>query len=667
MEKRLRIPSASDIKETLKSDHKALPSFTQVVAKMLSLCNDPNAPMADIAKLVETDPGISTRVLGIVNSAFSGLKRKVSAVSEAVVYLGIDEVKKICLGVTFFEKMIKAGNKNRFDRTFFWRHCLSVAILSQAIAKEIGYPRPEDAYTAGLLHDFGKIVLDQAGRVSYAGFIEKAAACTGQMSETERDLMGMGHDDVGAYYGRTWHFPDDLCLVIQCHHRRFAHLDLSREEMQLISIVSLADFLAWTQGMGAVDIICPPLLQPEVGRAIRLDTLDYEKLIRKMDEEIESTSRFYQFSFPSSDRFRANLLQANLKLSAINSDRFFSGEPAPSKGISPPGADGIAASLTAPHHSLNPKKIISATLRAICDDFGFDRIYILKMVKRLRRLQVTECLDRGQFSDGLSSARISLDEGAGRFIRCLRNKEPLVISGATPGEKKALETFSVRQMLIVPFCSHNKVIGLLGMDHAESGKDIEPALFSSISVVANELGLALENASTYSKARSVSLHDGLTGLLNRMALGDLLRKSFRKAVDGDTSLSLAMVDVDFFKKFNDRFGHQAGDNVLKLIAGTLKKISRPSDHVGRYGGEEFIVVLNDTDLPKAAVYAERIRREIETLGTLLSDRYPGLKLTVSIGISQYDPDVKNQDALVSKADKALYRAKAEGRNRVAAG
>ena len=230
--------------------------------------------------------------------------------------------------------------------------------------------------------------------------------------------------------------------------------------------------------------------------------------------------------------------------------------------------------------------------------------------------------------------------------------------------KEALEKFSVRQMLIVPFCSHDTVIGILGMDHAVSGKKIEPEFFSSIGVVANELGLALDNASTYLKARSASRRDGLTGQLNRMAVDDCLAQAFTKASGDNIPFSVIMIDVDFFKKFNDRFGHQAGDNVLKLIAGTLKKVSRPFDHVGRFGGEEFIVLLNDSGLSKAQAYGERVRSEIEQLGNLLSDRFPGLKLTVSVGVSTYGPDIEDRDTLILKADQALYRAKENGRNRV---
>ena len=662
MDNTLSIPSDSDIKKVLKKDDRDLPGFAQVMAKMLIVCKDPNAAIEDVAKLVETDPGITVKILSIVNSAYFNLRSRVSAISDAVLFLGIDEIKKICLGVTFFETMVKSDRKQQFDRTFFWRHCLCVASLSQTIAEQIGYPSPGDAYTAGLLHDFGRIVMDRSGRVNYADFCKNAVNCTGTLVEEEREIIGIGHDDLGVYYAHRWGFPQKLCLAIQYHHRCFCHLDLCKEDIQFLSIICLADFLAWTQGMGSVDIIFPLALHPGIEQEIQLDRIDFEAVIQKMDEEIENTSEFYGFEFPSSEQYRASLLKANLKLSAINSGSFSStGQDDHEQKRS------VTASILAPHSSLEPQKILSATLKAICQDFGFDRVYILKAASPLRRLQVVKCLKQDRFSDQLSSHYISMDNRDNGFLQCLRNKAPVVINGTQPGEKEVLEKFTVSQMLVVPFCSHDKVIGLLGMDHVDSGKKIEEGLFSSIAIVANELGRALENASAYKKARSASRHDGMTGLLNRMAIDELLEKSFSKAVSENRALCVAMIDVDHFKKFNDMFGHQEGDNVLKLIAKTLKKMSRPTDHVGRYGGEEFIVVLNDTDPAQTVMYAERIRKEIEHLGHLLSDRFQGLGLTVSIGISGLETNTERRDTLVSRADKALYKAKDAGRNRVVSG
>ncbi len=258
MNKKIPLPSTTDIDRVLKQNTTKLYSFPPVIAKLLQIrCDHPDA-LEELTSLVKTDPGISTRLLGVVNSALYSLVQKVTTIRDAVIFIGFDEVKKLALGATVFEKVIKNGEQKTFDRFFFWRHCLSVAALSRAIAIEIGDPRPEEAYVTGLLHDLGKILFDRAGRVNYNDFITSAADTTGQMITLERELMGMGHDDLGAFYAVKWHLPRSVTLAVKYHHRLYAHLDLTCEEQRLISIVSLANFLAWTQGMGSADILRPP-------------------------------------------------------------------------------------------------------------------------------------------------------------------------------------------------------------------------------------------------------------------------------------------------------------------------------------------------------------------------------------------------------------------------
>lgn len=657
---KLMLPLESDIKQVLNLDVKDVPSFPPVMAKLLEICSDDDASIQDLSKIVETDPGISTKVLGIANSSLYGLRQKIGSVSQAVIRLGFDEVKKICLGVTVFEKIFKSGKLREFDRIFFWRHCLCVATLAMAIAEDIQYESPGEAYICGLLHDFGKIFFDLQGRVNYGDFITNVAKYSGPLITEEREIMGMGHDDLGAYYAFQWNLPLSLSLSIKYHHRPYGHLNLSQDEALLISLVSLANFLSWTQGLGSIDIISPPILQPEVEKNIELSKIDFIKIINRMDKEMENTSAFYNFTFPSSGQFRENLLQANLRLCRINTLYYYLKEPQSNDN----DRSKIRDSITAPHQSLDPKTIITATLKAIYKDFNFSRLYVMKMAKPLRRLKVIEVLDETEMPMDLKSIEIPIDKTSGGFVDCLRDQEPVMITGKTSGEKKILEKFNIKEMLLVPFTSHKKVMGLLGMDNIASNRSISPGVFSSIAIVAAELGMAMENASAYKEAKAISIKDGLTGLLNRLAMDDLLAKSFRLAVAGKNDLSLVMIDVDYFKKFNDKFGHQAGDNILKLIATTLKKLSRPFDHVGRYGGEEFIVILNHTDLSKALVYAERIRKEIHQLGKLLINRFPGLSLTVSAGVSEFQKSVKTRDELIARADKALYRAKENGRNRV---
>jgi len=174
--------------------------------------------------------------------------------------------------------------------------------------------------------------------------------------------------------------------------------------------------------------------------------------------------------------------------------------------------------------------------------------------------------------------------------------------------------------------------------------------------------LALLGAVVYLLRRNRSLQrlaalDALTGLSNRMLLDEILDREVARATRQSTPLCVAMVDLDHFKRVNDRFGHLEGDRVLVAIAGILRRGVRSSDVVGRWGGEEFLVILPDTVLPEASSIVERLRDQLaghslQKVGTV----------TVSAGIAELLPG-EGRATLVGRADRALYRAKDEGRNR----
>jgi diguanylate cyclase (GGDEF)-like protein/PAS domain S-box-containing protein len=165
----------------------------------------------------------------------------------------------------------------------------------------------------------------------------------------------------------------------------------------------------------------------------------------------------------------------------------------------------------------------------------------------------------------------------------------------------------------------------------------------------------------------LSYQDGLTGIANRRKFDEAMQLEWRRAKRGQVSLSLIMVGIDFFKKFNDRYGHQAGDDCLKEIARTLQEtIHRPGDVAARFGGEEFAVLLPQTSKEGAASVAEVIRTRIEGLKITHLDSSVSPYITVSLGVATLVPNEQTQATdLISAADRALYRAKREGRNRVA--
>ncbi len=160
--------------------------------------------------------------------------------------------------------------------------------------------------------------------------------------------------------------------------------------------------------------------------------------------------------------------------------------------------------------------------------------------------------------------------------------------------------------------------------------------------------------------------DGLTGIANRRHFDLILKQEWRRALRDATPLSLILIDVDFFKAYNDTYGHQMGDDCLKRVANSLKGVlKRPTDLIARYGGEEFVVLLPKTDVGGAIALAEEMRAGVEALGITHARSQATDRVTISLGVATVTPNPDSSHAeLIAEADHALYQAKQEGRNRV---
>jgi len=162
------------------------------------------------------------------------------------------------------------------------------------------------------------------------------------------------------------------------------------------------------------------------------------------------------------------------------------------------------------------------------------------------------------------------------------------------------------------------------------------------------------------------LMDGLTGIANRRYFDDTFDKEWRRALRSGETLSVVFIDIDFFKKYNDCYGHLAGDDCLRQVGNSLKKsLKRAGDLVARFGGEEFVIVLPATPLADAARVGEKVRSNIESLKVVHQTSEVSKYITVSVGIATTIPEINMVPAsLLDQADKALYEAKKQGRNRV---
>lgn len=166
----------------------------------------------------------------------------------------------------------------------------------------------------------------------------------------------------------------------------------------------------------------------------------------------------------------------------------------------------------------------------------------------------------------------------------------------------------------------------------------------------------------YSHTKHLSVTDALTGLYNRRHFDNMIEREFLRAKRYSNDLSIALMDIDYFKKVNDTYGHLCGDYILKEVAYLILENFRKTDMVFRYGGEEILVILTETPLEKAVIPLERLRKSIENYPF----NYDGqdIRITISIGAESINPEISDYEELINNADRALYQAKENGRNKV---
>ncbi len=221
---------------------------------------------------------------------------------------------------------------------------------------------------------------------------------------------------------------------------------------------------------------------------------------------------------------------------------------------------------------------------------------------------------------------------------------------------------SLVKSFCVPVRSQGQVFGLLYLSSTQSDQ-LPPSQHRLAVVVAQQMAIALGNLELLETLQNHSVRDPLTGLFNRRYLTDALEQIIQRAHHGQYSVGLIMLDIDHFKHFNDTYGHQAGDMVLKDFSVFLKGYVRGTDIACRYGGEEFIFILPSISLQAAQQRAEKICRGIK----YLKMKHHGRSLpnvTVSAGVALFPEHGTTGDILIEAADAALYQAKTEGRDRV---
>jgi diguanylate cyclase (GGDEF)-like protein len=249
----------------------------------------------------------------------------------------------------------------------------------------------------------------------------------------------------------------------------------------------------------------------------------------------------------------------------------------------------------------------------------------------------------------------------------LRRGRIHVVDGpSSPLQCLHVDKTSSASYICVPMAAQGETLGVLYLERSHRSADATleiPELGRQAIAAGERISLALANLKLREVLRSQSIRDPLTGLFNRRYMEESLEREIRRAIRNKELVSLLMIDIDHFKKFNDTFGHQAGDTLLRELGAFLNQRTRGQDVACRFGGEEFALILTGASIEAACKRADLLCEEVRQISVLYTGRVLG-KITLSIGVSAFPEHGESTEELLRNADQALYRAKNEGRDRV---
>ncbi|MDF1617736.1 HDOD domain-containing protein [Petrocella sp. FN5] len=195
-----------------------IPVFSQTVNRIIQITEDPESSAKDLESEIMKDQGLTTKILRLANSSYYGVSRNIKSVSEATVLLGFQAIKSMVFASTVGKVMEKELPGYALEREALWRQSQMCAITARAIAKKVKFPKPDQAYTAGLLRDIGKVILDTYMNDQFEQIIKEVELHNKPFLEVETEVLGYNHSEVGARIAEKWNLPQDLIESIACHH-----------------------------------------------------------------------------------------------------------------------------------------------------------------------------------------------------------------------------------------------------------------------------------------------------------------------------------------------------------------------------------------------------------------------------------------------------------------
>ncbi len=229
---------------------KKLSTLPTVVAKLIKIIEDPDSKVEEVMKVISEDQAMVTNILKMVNSASYSLTKKITSLSQAIVIIGFYNLKQLVIGTSVVNLFLN-GTDSEFSREEFWRHSVATASTARLISKNIKYPYPEEAFVGGLIHDIGKLILEQYLHKDFMAAIEYAEKRHVALIKAEEEIIGVNHAEVGAYIAQKWRLPKVYVDVLATHHKAILkNKELTENQKKLIAIVKVSNNFVKKKGIG---------------------------------------------------------------------------------------------------------------------------------------------------------------------------------------------------------------------------------------------------------------------------------------------------------------------------------------------------------------------------------------------------------------------------------
>lgn len=265
------------------------PTLPSVFVKVSKLLRDPRSTAEQIARVIESDQAITSKVLRLVNSSFFGFSRKIYSVKQAVVLLGFNAIRNAVLSVSVMDSFPRRGGSEYFNWYQFWKHSIGTGIIARFMEKQLEAGDEEEAFTAGILHDLGKLLLDMFFHDAFTEALKASHQKNLPLFKAEKEVFGVSHDEIGEYLADKWNLPYGLTESMAFHHIP----SIIRSNPKLVSIIHLADIICRRLkiGSGGGDFI--PEIEPFVLEELEMDENTLERWTPQIEEELEKAKDLF--------------------------------------------------------------------------------------------------------------------------------------------------------------------------------------------------------------------------------------------------------------------------------------------------------------------------------------------------------------------------------------